>query len=129
MRRGPRTGAAPAASRALLYNTRLGKDQTARVFPLSNLAETDILAYALLHRIELAPLYFAAPRPIVQRAGAFIVVGDERRVRFQPGDQIQTRTVRFRTLGCWPVTGAVEPDATELAAVVDETPAGFLLRA
>ncbi|WP_426010673.1 hypothetical protein [Caulobacter sp. DWR2-3-1b2] len=86
------------------------------------------MAYALLHRIERAPLYFAAPR-VVQRAGAFIVVGDERRMRFQPGDQIQTRTVRFRTLGCWPVTGAVESDATELAAVVDETPAGFLVRA
>lgn len=104
-----------------LYNSRLGKDQTARVFPLSNWTETDIWAYALLHKIELAPLYFAAPRPVVQRAGSFIVVDDESRMRFQPGDEVQTRTVRFRTLGCWPVTGAIESEATELAAVVDET--------
>ena len=104
-----------------LYNARLGMDQTARVFPLSNWTETDIWAYALLHRIELAPLYYAAPRPVVQRAGAFIVVDEESRMRFQPGDEIHTRTVRFRTLGCWPVTGAVESDATDLAAVVDET--------
>jgi sulfate adenylyltransferase subunit 2 len=103
-----------------LYNTRLGKDQTARVFPLSNWTETDIWAYALLHKIELAPLYFAAPRPVVHRAGSFIVVDDESRMRFQPGDEIQSRTVRFRTLGCWPVTGAIESEATELAAV-DET--------
>jgi len=104
-----------------LYNTQLGKSQTARVFPLSNWTETDIWAYALLHNIELAPLYFAAPRPVVQRAGAFIVIDEERRMRFQPGDEIQTKTVRFRTLGCWPVTGAVESDATELGAVVYET--------
>ena len=104
-----------------LYNTRLAKDQTARVFPLSNWTEADIWAYALHHKIELAPLYFAAPRPVVQRAGSFIVVDDESRMRFQPGDEIQTRSVRFRTLGCWPVTGAVESEATELAAVVDET--------
>ncbi len=104
-----------------LYNTRLGKDQTARVFPLSNWTEADIWAYALLHKIALAPLYFAAPRPVVERAGAFIVVDDESRMRFQPGDEIKTRVVRFRTLGCWPVTGAVPSDATDLPAVVAET--------
>jgi sulfate adenylyltransferase subunit 2 len=104
-----------------LFNTRLGKDQTARVFPLSNWTETDIWAYALLYGIELAPLYFAAPRPVVQRGGAFVVVDEQSRMRFLPGDEIQTRTVRFRTLGCWPVTGAVESDATDLAAVVAET--------
>ncbi len=104
-----------------LFNTRLSKDQTARVFPLSNWTETDIWAYALLYGIELAPLYFAAPRPVVQRGGAFVVVDEQSRMRFQPGDEIQTRTVRFRTLGCWPVTGAVESDATDLAAVVAET--------
>ena len=104
-----------------LYNTRLGNDQTARVFPLSNWTETDIWSYALLHGIELAPLYFAAPRPVVRRAGAFIVVDEQSRMRFQPGDEIQLRTVRFRTLGCWPVTGAVESEATDLRAVVDET--------
>ena len=104
-----------------LYNTRLGKEQTARVFPLSNWTETDIWAYALLHNIEIAPLYYAAPRPVVQRGGAFIVVDEESRMRFQPGDEIQTKTVRFRTLGCWPVTGAVESEAADLRAVVDET--------
>jgi sulfate adenylyltransferase subunit 2 len=104
-----------------LYNTQLGESQTARVFPLSNWTETDILAYALLHEIDLAPLYFAAPRPVVQRAGAFIVIDEESRMRFQPGDRIQIKTVRFRTLGCWPVTGAVESNASDLDAVVYET--------
>ena len=91
------------------------------MFPLSNWTETDIWSYALLHEIELAPLYFAAPRPVVRRAGAFIVIDDESRMRFQPGDEIHTKTVRFRTLGCWPVTGAVESEARDLKAVVDET--------
>ena len=104
-----------------LFNTRLAKDQTARVFPLSNWTETDIWTYALVRGIELAPLYFARPRPVVRRAGAFIVVDDEQRMRFQPGDVLETRTVRFRTLGCWPVTGAVESGASTLAEVVDET--------
>ncbi len=104
-----------------LYNARLAKGQTARVFPLSNWTETDIWTYALKHDIELAPLYYAAPRPVVQRGGAFIVVDDESRMRFQPGDTVATRTVRFRTLGCWPVTGAIESNATDLAAVVRET--------
>jgi sulfate adenylyltransferase subunit 2 len=104
-----------------LYNARLGKGQTARVFPLSNWTETDIWTYALLNNITLAPLYYAAPRPVVERSGAFIVVDDESRMRFQPGDRISTRNVRFRTLGCWPVTGAIESDAADLRGVVDET--------
>ncbi len=104
-----------------LYNARLAKGQTARVFPLSNWTETDIWSYALLNDIELAPLYYAAPRPVVERGSAFIVVDDESRMRFEPGDRISTRQVRFRTLGCWPVTGAIESDATDLRAVVDET--------
>jgi sulfate adenylyltransferase subunit 2 len=104
-----------------LYNARLGKDQTARVFPLSNWTETDIWTYALKHDIELAPLYYAAPRPVVERGGAFIVVDDESRMRFEPGDRVSTRRVRFRTLGCWPVTGAIESDATDLRSVVHET--------
>ena len=104
-----------------LYNTRLGKGQSARVFPLSNWTETDIWTYALRHSMELAPLYFAQPRPVVERSGSFIVVDDHDRMRFLPGDSVQTRSVRFRTLGCWPVTGAVESSATTLAAVVNET--------
>jgi sulfate adenylyltransferase subunit 2 len=104
-----------------LYNSRLAKGQTARVFPLSNWTETDIWSYALLNNIELAPLYYAAPRPVVERSGAFVVVDDESRMRFRPGDQISTRKVRFRALGCWPVTGAIESEATDLRAVVAET--------
>lgn len=104
-----------------LYNARLTKSETARVFPMSNWTEADIWTYALVKNIELAPLYYAAPRPVVERSGAFIVVDDESRMRFQPGDQVSTRTVRFRTLGCWPVTGAIESEAADLMAVVDET--------
>lgn len=104
-----------------LYNMRLGNGQTARVFPLSNWTETDIWAYALLHNIELVPLYYAAPRPVVRRGRALIVVDDESRMRFQPDGVVETLTVRFRTLGCWPVTGAVESDATDLASIVRET--------
>ncbi|MFY9627025.1 MAG: sulfate adenylyltransferase subunit CysD [Methylocystis sp.] len=103
------------------YNMRLGKGQSARVFPLSNWTEHDILDYAFLHQIALAPLYFAAPRSVVERQGAYVAIDDETRMRFQPGDQITTKTVRFRTLGCWPVTGAIESRADSLAAVVKET--------
>lgn len=104
-----------------LYNIRLGKGQTARVFPLSNWTEADIWNYALLHNIELVPLYYAAPRRLVRRGDALIVVDDENRMRFQPDDPVETLTVRFRTLGCWPVTGAVESDAADLASIVRET--------
>jgi sulfate adenylyltransferase subunit 2 len=108
------------------YNFRLDKDQSARVFPLSNWTEQDIWNYVLLHDIPLLPLYFAAPRPVVERSGSFVVVDDETRMRFQPGDKVMTRMVRFRTLGCWPVTGAIESDATDIATVVSETLAARL---
>ena len=104
-----------------LYNSRLGRGQSARVFPLSNWTETDIWAYALRHRIELAPLYYAAPRPVVQRGASWVVVDEASRMRFRPGERTELRTVRFRTLGCWPVTGAIESDATDLRSVVRET--------
>jgi sulfate adenylyltransferase subunit 2 len=104
-----------------LYNTRLGKDQSARVFPLSNWTETDVWSYALSHDIALAPLYFATPRPVVERSGGLIVVDDESRMRLRTGETVEMRTVRFRTLGCWPVTAAVESDATDLPSVVQET--------
>ncbi len=103
------------------YNLRLGKDQSARVFPLSNWTENDIWDYALAREIKLAPLYFAQERPVVRRSGAYVVVDDEARMRFQPGDKIETRRVRFRTLGCWPVTGAIESDAADIPSVVQET--------
>lgn len=74
-----------------------------------------------MHKIDLVPLYYAAPRPVVERSGAFVVVDDESRMRFRPGERVETKTVRFRTLGCWPVTGAVESDATDLRSVVSET--------
>ncbi len=104
-----------------LYNTRLGPKQSVRVFPLSNWTETDIWSYALFRRIPLAPLYFAEPRPVVDRGGALLVVDDPARMRFQPGERTVERRVRFRTLGCWPVTAAVESEATDLLSVVRET--------
>ncbi len=104
-----------------LYNTKLARGQTARVFPLSNWTETDIWSYALQKNIELVPLYYAAPRPVVTRGDALIVVDEPSRMRFQTGDELAMRKVRFRTLGCWPVTGAIESEAADLMSVVRET--------
>ena len=104
-----------------LFNARAPKGGSARVFPLSNWTETDVWLYALWREIPLAPLYFAEMRPVVRRSGALIVVDDESRMRLGPDDRIETRRVRFRTLGCWPVTGAVESDAADLAGIVRET--------
>ena len=104
-----------------LYNTRLAAGQSARVFPLSNWTEADIWSYALLHRIALAPLYFASMRPIVERDGALLVVDDPARMRFRAGEEMTDRLVRFRTLGCWPVTAAIESPAADLFAIVRET--------
>ena len=104
-----------------LYNTRLSQDQSARVFPLSNWTEADIWAYALRHNIALAPLYLAERRPVVERDGALLVVDDPARMRFHAGETPTERMVRFRTLGCWPVTAAVESEATDLFAIVRET--------
>ena len=104
-----------------LYNMRLAHGQSARVFPLSNWTEADVLAYALVHQIELAPLYFSAPRPVVERNGVLIVVDEESRMRWQTSDDVQVRNVRFRTLGCWPVTGAIVSEAAALDAVLQET--------
>ena len=104
-----------------LYNFRLSKNQTARVFPLSNWTELDVWSYALLHDIALAPLYYSAPRPVVERAGTLIVVDDGDRMRFAVDETPKMRSVRFRTLGCWPVTGAIASEAGDLKAVVRET--------
>jgi sulfate adenylyltransferase subunit 2 len=104
-----------------VYNARLAKGQTARVFPLSNWTEADIWAYALRHEIKLAPLYFAAPRPVLARDGALIVVDDAARMRFRLDERTTLRHVRFRTLGCWPVTGAIDSTAADLPSVVLET--------
>jgi sulfate adenylyltransferase subunit 2 len=104
-----------------LFNLRVAKDQSVRVFPLSNWTELDVLRYAFENGIELAPLYFAASRPVVERGGTLIVVDDVRRMRWLSGEQMVMRNVRFRTLGCWPVTGAVASDAADLAGIVQET--------
>jgi sulfate adenylyltransferase subunit 2 len=103
-----------------LYNTRVARGQSLRVFPLSNWTEMDIWHYAEQRRITLAPLYFAAPRPVIERDGALLVVDDAEHMRFRTGDVVRTRSVRFRTLGCWPVTAAIESDALDLASVVLE---------
>lgn len=104
-----------------IYNTRLSPGQSARVFPLSNWTEIDVLAYALVHKIELAPLYYAAMRPVVERDGVLIVVDDLHRMNLRAGETIQSRSVRFRTLGCWPVTGAIASSAISLEQVFEET--------
>ena len=103
-----------------LYNTHLQAGQTVRVFPLSNWTEADIWQYIQAQNIPIVPLYLAAPRPVVQRAGQWIMVDDDRFV-FAPGEAVQMRQVRFRTLGCWPLTAAIESEATTLQAVIAET--------
>lgn len=103
------------------FNLRLTRGQTARVFPLSNWTEADLWTYILKNNIELAPLYFSAPRQVVERSGSYIVVDDSSKMRFRDNEHTQEKKVRFRTLGCWPVTGAVESTAADLQSVVAET--------
>ena len=102
-----------------LYNTRLGPGQTLRVFPLSNWTELDIWQYIHLEGIPVVPLYFAALRPVVERNGTLIMV-DDARMPLAPGETPQMRKVRFRTLGCYPLTGAVESEAETLTQVIQE---------
>ncbi len=103
-----------------LYNTRIRPDESIRVFPISNWTELDVWQYIHSERIPIVPLYMAADRPVVQRGGQWIMVDDDRIV-FLPGEQVQTRRVRFRTLGCWPLTAAILSDADTLEAVIAET--------
>jgi sulfate adenylyltransferase subunit 2 len=103
-----------------LYNTRIREGETIRVFPLSNWTELDIWQYIRSERIPIVPLYLAAERPVVQRGGQWIMVDDER-FPFEPGERPVTKRVRFRTLGCWPLTAAIESDADSLEAVIAET--------
>ena len=103
-----------------LLNGRLGKGETVRVFPLSNWTEGDVWRYVQLEKLDVVPLYFAAERPVVSRNGQLLVVADER-MRFEPGERPVPRKVRFRTLGCWPLTAAIESDAADIGAVVEET--------
>jgi sulfate adenylyltransferase subunit 2 len=102
-----------------LYNARKSKGESIRVFPLSNWTELDIWQYVMKERIEIVPLYMAAPRPTVERDGLLLMVDDER-FPLAPGEEPQMRSIRFRTLGCYPLTGAVESEAATLAEVVQE---------
>ena len=102
-----------------LYNTRKSTGESIRVFPLSNWTELDIWQYILAEGIEIVPLYFAAPRPTVERDGMLLMVDDDR-FRLAPGEQPVERSIRFRTLGCYPLTGAVESEADTLHAIIQE---------
>ncbi|MGC2855050.1 sulfate adenylyltransferase subunit CysD [Novispirillum sp. DQ9] len=102
-----------------LYNGRIHKGESIRVFPLSNWTELDIWQYIFLENIPVVPLYFAKPRPVVERDGTLVMVDDDR-LPMAPGEEPQMRTVRFRTLGCYPLTGAIESDADSLQAVIRE---------
>jgi len=102
-----------------LYNTRKNKGESIRVFPISNWTELDIWQYIQLEHIPIVPLYLAQPRPVVERDGTLIMVDDER-LPLRPGETPQIRNVRFRTLGCYPLTGAVESSAATLTAVIQE---------
>ena len=102
-----------------LYNGRVNPGESVRCFPLSNWTETDVWQYIRLEKIPLPELYFAKQRPVVERDGALIMVDDER-MRLEPGEKPQTRLVRFRTLGCYPLTGAVESSATTVEEIVAE---------
>jgi sulfate adenylyltransferase subunit 2 len=102
-----------------LYNARKAKGESIRVFPISNWTELDIWQYIHLEGIEIVPLYFSAPRPTVERDGLLLMVDDDR-FRLLPGEEPVTRSIRFRTLGCYPLTGAVESEATTLPEVIQE---------
>jgi sulfate adenylyltransferase subunit 2 len=103
-----------------LYNAHKGKGESIRVFPISNWTELDVWQYIRLENIAIVPLYFAAQRPTVSRDGLILMVDDDR-FRFLPGEQVQQRSVRFRTLGCYPLSGAVESTASTLTEVIQET--------
>lgn len=102
-----------------LYNARKAKDESLRVFPLSNWTELDIWQYIYLKNIPIVPLYFSAPRPVVQRDGVTIMVDDDR-MPLKPGEKPEMKHVRFRTLGCYPLTGAIESRADTLPAIIQE---------
>lgn len=102
-----------------LYNGRINPGESVRAFPLSNWTETDIWQYIRLEKIPIVPLYFAKPRPVVERDGSLIMVDDDR-MRLKPGEKPLEKMVRFRTLGCYPLTGAIESRATTIEDIVAE---------
>jgi sulfate adenylyltransferase subunit 2 len=102
-----------------VYNTRINKGESIRVFPLSNWTELDIWQYILMEQIPIVPLYFAKRRPIVERDGMLMMVDDDR-MKLKAGEKVEQRLVRFRTLGCYPLTGAIESPAATLEDIVTE---------
>ena len=104
---------------SLEYNTRIAVDESVRVFPLSNWTELDIWLYILRERIPVVPLYFAKPRPVVERDGSLIMVDDDR-LPLRSGEIPQLRRIRFRTLGCYPLSGGFESDADTLEKIIAE---------
>jgi sulfate adenylyltransferase subunit 2 len=102
-----------------LYNAKVMKGESIRVFPLSNWTELDVWQYLYLEDVPLVPLYFAAPRPVVDRDGTLVMV-DDARMRLRPGEVPQERMIRFRTLGCYPLSGAIESTATTLPEIIRE---------
>ena len=102
-----------------IYNSNIRKDEEIRVFPLSNWTELDIWQYIYKEGIEIVPLYFAKERPVVQRRGTLIMVDDDR-MRLEPGETPEMRMVRFRTLGCYPLSGAIESSASTLPEIIHE---------
>ena len=102
-----------------LYNGRVAPGESIRVFPLSNWTELDVWQYIWLEQIPVVPLYFASPRPVVERDGTLLMVDDDR-FRFVPGEQPEPRWIRFRTLGCYPLSGAVASTATTLPQIIQE---------
>lgn len=103
-----------------LYNTKIFKGESIRVFPLSNWTEKDIWQYIRQENIDIVPLYFAAERPVVYRDGNIIMVDDDR-LRLQPDEKVEKKKIRFRTLGCYPLTGGVESEAETLDEIIEET--------
>jgi sulfate adenylyltransferase subunit 2 len=102
-----------------LYNVRKAPGESMRVFPLSNWTELDVWQYIMREGIEIVPLYLAAPRPVVERDGLLLMVDDER-FRLREGETVETRSIRFRTLGCYPLSGAIESEADTIEQVVQE---------
>ena len=103
-----------------LFNTKINKGESMRVFPISNWTEKDIWQYIKRENIDIVPLYFAKERPVIYRDGNIIMVDDDR-LKLREGEEIQHKKVRFRTLGCYPLTGGVESEADTLDEIIEET--------
>ena len=103
-----------------LFNTKINKGESIRVFPISNWTEKDIWQYIRQENIDIVPLYFAKERPVVYREGNYVMV-DDNRLRIEPHEKVEMKKVRFRTLGCYPLTGGVESDAVTLDEIIEET--------